>query len=47
MTLSDKFYKAAAICSFLSVVTTLLLIFLPRLYDAGESFESGLARLLD
>ncbi len=43
MTVSGKFYKATAICSFVSVATTLSLIFLPRLYDPGESFESRLA----
>jgi hypothetical protein len=43
MSLSNKFYKATAICSFLSVATTLLLIFLPNLYDPGETFESRLA----
>lgn len=43
MTFSGQFYKATATCSFLSVATTLLLIFLPRLYDPGESFESRLA----
>ncbi|MDZ7639818.1 MAG: hypothetical protein U5J83_16470 [Bryobacterales bacterium] len=40
-----RFYRATAICSFLSVASTLLLIFLPRLYDSGESFESRLARV--
>ncbi len=32
MHFSRMFYRAAAICSFLSVVTTLLLIFLPELF---------------
>lgn len=39
MTFSKSFYRAAALGSFLSVATTLLLIFLPRFYGPIGSFE--------
>lgn len=39
------FYKIAAIASFASVVTTLLLIFLPDLYAPGSDFEARMRRV--
>jgi hypothetical protein len=42
-TFPKSFYRAAAVASLLSVVTTLALIFLPRFYGPAESFEHRLA----
>lgn len=42
MRFSPTFYRTAAICSFASVVTTLMLIFLPRFYGPATSFEHRL-----
>lgn len=39
MNFSSSFYRATAVCSFLSVATTLALIFLPRFYGPVGSFE--------
>jgi len=44
---SRSFYRAAAIASVLSAVTTLLLIFLPGFYAAGEGFEGRMLRVRD
>jgi hypothetical protein len=41
---SPRFYRGAAICSFLSALTTLGLIFLPRLYSAPD-FDARMALL--
>ena len=43
MTFSRRFYRAAAICSALSVITTLMLIFLPRVYGPVQGFEARMA----
>lgn len=43
MTFSRRFYKTAAICSALSVITTLMLIFLPRVYGPVQGFEARMA----
>lgn len=43
MTFSHRFYKAAALCSAISVVTTLMLIFLPRVYGPVSGFEERMA----
>jgi hypothetical protein len=40
-----SFYKAAAICSALSAVTTLLLIFLPRFFIPVDTFDERMARV--
>jgi hypothetical protein len=45
MTFEPGFYRAAAACSILSAVTTLLLIFLPELYPPAGSFEERMARV--
>jgi len=42
MTFSRSFYRVTAICSWLSVATTLALIFLPRFYGPVGSFEQRL-----
>jgi hypothetical protein len=47
MQLSARFYRIAAICSIVSAITTLCLIFLPEWYAAGEGFESRMARVND
>jgi hypothetical protein len=44
---SPNFYRAAAIASVVSAVTTLLLIFLPSFYAAGEGFEGRMLRVND
>ncbi len=41
------FYRAAAIASFITVLTTLLLIVLPDLYAPGEGFEARMRRVAD
>jgi hypothetical protein len=43
MQFSARFYRAAAIASMLSAVTTLGLIFLPRLYSPVPDFEARMA----
>jgi hypothetical protein len=43
VTFSRIFFRAAAVCSFLSAITTLLLIFLPRLYPPVVSFDDRMA----
>jgi hypothetical protein len=45
MSFPVRFYRFTAVCSFVTVVTTLLLIFLPELYVAGEGFEARMARI--
>lgn len=42
-----SFYKVAAIASFASAITTLLLIFLPDLFAPAGEFESRMRRVLD
>jgi hypothetical protein len=44
---SPSFYRGAAVASVLSAVTTLLLIFLPSFYAAGEGFEGRMLRVKD
>jgi hypothetical protein len=47
MVFPPRFYQAAALCSVLSAVTTLLLIFLPYFYAPGGTFELRMARVND
>jgi hypothetical protein len=42
-TFSPRFYRAAAICSMASAITTLCLIFLPRLYPPVADFDDRMA----
>jgi hypothetical protein len=44
---SRTFFRVAAVCSFLSAITTLCLIFLPRLYQPVEGFEARMALIGD
>jgi hypothetical protein len=39
-----RFFRVVAVCSVISAVTTLGLIFLPRLYAPANTFEENLAR---
>jgi hypothetical protein len=41
------FYRSAALCSFASALTTLGLIFLPRLFAPVEGFEGRMGRVHD
>lgn len=45
MAFDQRFYRVAAVCSMLSAVTTLLLIFLPELFQPVEGFEGRMARV--
>lgn len=45
MTFQPSFYRFAAVCSLLSAITTLLLIFLPELYRPVEDFAGRMARV--
>lgn len=47
MQFGGKFYRAAAVCSVLSAVSTLLLIFLPDFFAPGDGFEARMARVYD
>jgi hypothetical protein len=47
MQLSVRFYRIAALCSVASVLTTLMLIFLPEWYATAEGFEGRMARVND
>lgn len=45
MTIDPRFYRFAAACSFLSVLTTLMLIFLPDLFAPAPDFAARMARV--
>jgi hypothetical protein len=45
MKFSRAFYRTAAICSFVSAITTLGLIFLPRFYGPAASVDERVLRL--
>lgn len=47
MKFSPNFYRAAAVCSVVTAVTTLLLIFLPSFFAPVEGFEGRMARVHD
>ena len=47
MKLTPAFYRSAALCSILSAVTTLGLIFLPDFYQPVEGFEGRMRRVDD
>lgn len=47
MKLTPSFYRSAALCSFLSAVTTLLLIYLPDFFRPAEGFDGRMARVDD
>jgi hypothetical protein len=45
MSFSVRFYRFAAVCSFISVLTTLLLIFLPEWFAPVETLEDRMGRM--
>lgn len=47
MKFTPAFYRAVAVCSILSAVTTLMLIFLPEFYQPIEGFEGRMRRVHD
>jgi hypothetical protein len=47
MHFTTTFYRFAAVCSFASALTTLLLVYLPDLYHAGPGFEGRMALVHD
>jgi hypothetical protein len=47
MHFTPSFYRAAAVCSVLSAVTTLLLIFLPEFFAPTEGFAGRMQRVAD
>jgi hypothetical protein len=47
VTLQPHFYRAAALCSIASAVTTLGLIFLPRLFAPVDGFDGRMSRVHD
>jgi hypothetical protein len=47
MKLSPSFYRSVAVCSIVSAVTTLGLIYLPEFYQPAEGFEGRMARVHD
>lgn len=47
MKLEPSFYRSAAICSVLSAITTLGLIYLPEFYQPIEGFEGRMRRVGD
>jgi hypothetical protein len=40
-----RFLRLAAVCSALSAITTLMLIFLPEFYSSAQSFDARMARV--
>ena len=47
MTLTPSFYRSVALCSILSAITTLGLIYLPEFYQPAEGFEGRMRRVDD
>src|SRR5262245_33608272 len=47
MTFAPSFYRSAAVCSILSAITTLGLIYLPEFYQPVEGFEGRMRRVDD
>lgn len=45
MTIDPRFYRVAAICSFISVASTLCLIFLPELFKPAPDFVARMGRV--
>jgi hypothetical protein len=45
MTIDPRFFRVAAVCSLLSAVTTLMLIFLPELFAPAPDFAARIARV--
>src|SRR5215212_6368880 len=47
MKLAPSFYRGVALCSILSAVTTLLIIYLPDFYQPVDGFEGRMSRVHD
>jgi hypothetical protein len=47
MRFTTTFYRCAAVCSFASVITTLLLVYLPELFHREPGFEGRMALVHD
>ena len=47
MTFGPRFYRGAALCSLVTALTTLGLIFLPDLYQPVEGFDGRMSRVHD
>src|SRR5687767_6165727 len=47
MTIDPRFFRIAAVCSLLSAITTLFLIFLPSQFAAGQDFSARMAGVHD
>lgn len=47
MQIRPVLYRTAAVCSLVSVITTLMLIFLPQLFAPVDGFEGRMARVHD
>jgi hypothetical protein len=47
MQFSVRFYRFTAVCSFITVITTLLLIFLPEWFAPVETFEDRMRRITE
>jgi hypothetical protein len=47
MTLAPSFYRSVALCSILSAITTLGLIYLPEFYQPAAGFEGRMRRVDD
>jgi hypothetical protein len=47
MQFPQSFYRSAAVCSWVSALTTCLLIFLPNFYTPIDGFEGRMARVHD
>jgi hypothetical protein len=45
MNVDPRFFRVAAVCSFLSVATTLMLIFLPEWFAPAPDFAARMARI--
>jgi hypothetical protein len=47
MNIDPRFLRVAAVCAFMSAITTLLLIFLPELFAPAPDFEARMARVYE
>ena len=47
MTISPAFYRSVAVCSILSAITTLGLIYLPEFFQPADGFEGRMRRVDD
>ena len=47
MTINPTFYRSVAVCSILSAITTLGLIYLPAFFQPADGFEGRMKRVDD